>query len=153
MLQCICEKLTIRKRMINVRKKGDAKMHEGLIGAALPTTAALAYLGDARHALYVRRMLVERGICKSGELNEAALSYVTAEAQAEMMRKIEPLLLDDERDVYKRASNSGHLNRPKHASAADYRAATGFEAVIGMLEWIGDSERLDILLHAAHSEE
>lgn len=128
-------------------------MHEGLIGAALPTTAALAYLGDARHALYVRRMLVERGICKSGELNEAALSYVTAEAQAEMMRKIEPLLLDDERDVYKRASNSGHLNRPKHASAADYRAATGFEAVIGMLEWIGDSERLDILLHAAHSEE
>ena len=128
-------------------------MHEGLIGAALPTTAALAYLGDARHALYVRRMLVERGICKSGELNEAALSYVTAEAQAEMMRKIEPLLLDDERDVYKRASNSGHLNRPKHASAADYRATTGFEAVIGMLEWIGDSERLDILLHAAHSEE
>ena len=39
-------------------------MHEGLIGAALPTTAALAYLGDARHAIYVRRMLIEKGICK-----------------------------------------------------------------------------------------
>ncbi len=129
------------------------KMHEGLIGAALPTTAALAYLGDARHALYVRRMLVERGICKSGELNEASLSYVTAEAQAKMMRKIEPLLLDDERDVYKRAANSGHLNRPKHASSADYRAATGFEAVIGMLEWIGDNERLEMLLDEAHKED
>ena len=128
-------------------------MHDSLIGASLPTTAALAYLGDARHALYVRRMLVEKGICKSGELNEAALAYVTAEAQADMMRKIEPLLLDDERDVYKRASNSGHLNRPKHASAADYRAATGFEAVIGMLEWIGDSERLEMLLNAAHEKE
>ena len=130
-----------------------AKMHDEVIGAALPTTAALAYLGDARHALYVRRMLVEKGICKSGELNEASLSYVTAEAQARMMRKIEPLLFEDERDVYRRAANSGHLNRPKHASAADYRAATGFEAVIGMLEWVGDEERLDILLRAAHEEE
>ena len=128
-------------------------MHDELIGAALPTTAALAYLGDARHALYVRRMLVERGICKSGELNEASLSYVTAEAQARMMRRIEPLLLEDERDLYRRAANSGHLNRPKHASAADYRAATGFEAVIGMLEWIGDEERLDLLLRKAHTED
>lgn len=128
-------------------------MHDELIGAALPTTAALAYLGDARHALYVRRMLVERGICKSGELNEASLSYVTAEAQARMMRRIEPLLLEDERDLYRRAANSGHLNRPKHASAADYRAATGFEAVIGMLEWIGDTERLEMLLRKAHEEE
>lgn len=128
-------------------------MHEGLIGASLPTTSALAYLGDARHALYVRRMLVERGICKSGELNDAALSYVTAERQANMMRKIEHLLLEDERDVYRRAANSGHLNKPKRASAADYRAATGFEAVIGMLEWIGDNERLELLLSEAHKEE
>ena len=128
-------------------------MHESLIGASLPTTAALAYLGDARHGVYVRRMLIERGICKSGELNEASLQYVTAEAQANMMRKIEHLLLEDERDVYKRAANSGHLNRPKRASAADYRAATGFEAVIGMLEWIGDTERLEMLLRVAHEEE
>lgn len=128
-------------------------MHEGLIGASLPTTSALAYLGDARHALYVRRMLVERGICKSGELNDAALSYVTAERQANMMRKIEHLLLEDERDVYRRAANSGHLNKPKRASAADYRVATGFEAVIGMLEWIGDNERLELLLTEAHKEE
>lgn len=127
-------------------------MHEGLIGASLPTTAALAYLGDARHSLFVRRMLVEKGICKSGELNEASLAYVTAEAQARMMRKIEPLLLEDELDVYKRAANSSHLNKPKRASGADYRAATGFEAVIGMLEWIGDTERLEMLLHTAHEE-
>ena len=128
-------------------------MHDSIIGASLPTTAALAYLGDARHGLYVRRMLVEKGICKSGELNQASLSYVSAEAQAKMMRKIEPLLLDDERELYKRAANSGHLNRPKHASAADYRAATGFEAVIGMLEWIGDTERLNMLLDEAHKDD
>ena len=128
-------------------------MHEPIIGASLPSPAALSYLGDARHALFVRRMLVERGITKSGELNALALSYVTAEAQAKMMRKIEHLLLEDERDLYKRAANSTHLNRPKHASAADYRAATGFEAVIGMLEWIHDDERLEFLLAEAHKED
>lgn len=127
-------------------------MHEKVIGTSLPTVSALAYLGDARHSLYVRRMLVSEGLCKSGELNEAALAYVTAEAQANMLRKIECEFFDDERDVYRRAANSGHLNRPKHSSAADYRAATGFEAVIGMLEWIGDRERLEYLLDLAHGK-
>jgi ribonuclease-3 family protein len=67
-----------------------------------------------------------------------------------MYRRIEHLLLDDEREVFKRASNSTHLNKPKRAGGADYRAATGFEAVIGMLHWIGDEERLNMLLDEAH---
>ena len=126
-------------------------MHEKVLGANLPSVMALAYLGDARHSLYVRRMLVGRGISKSGDLNEQSLAYVTAKSQADAMRKIEHLLLEDELEVYKRAANSGHLNRPKNASAADYRAATGFEAVIGMLHWIGDEERVEELLSAAYA--
>ena len=125
-------------------------MHERVIGASLPSVQALAYLGDAFHSLYVRRMLVGRGISRSGELNRLALKYVTAEAQAEMLRGIEHLFLDDEREVFRRAANSGHLNKPKHASVADYRHATGFEAVIGMLYYIGDEERLNMLLDEAH---
>ncbi len=121
-------------------------MHDTVLGSELPSVSALAYLGDARHSLFVREMLVKRGVSKSARLNELSLSYVTAEAQARAMRKIEPLLLEDEREVYRRAANSGHLNKPKHASGADYRAATGFEALIGMLYWIGDGERLEELL-------
>ena len=33
-------------------------MHDKILGTALPSVAALAYLGDARHSLYVRDMLV-----------------------------------------------------------------------------------------------
>ena len=128
-------------------------MHDPVIGASLPSVMALAYLGDARHSLYVRRMLVEKGLSKSGDLNKAALAYVTADEQAEVMRLILDRLLPDEAEVYRRASNSGHLNRPRHTSAANYRAATGFEAVIGMLHTIGDTERLDELLAAAHTED
>ena len=125
-------------------------MHEKIIGTSLPAVMALAYLGDARHSLFVRHRLVASGISKSGELNELSLRYVTCEMQAEMFRKIEPLLLEDELETFKRASNSSHLNRPKRAKASDYRIATGFEAVIGMLEWIGDEERLNLLLGTAH---
>ncbi len=127
-------------------------MHGKLTGAQLPSVAALSYLGDACHTLYVRKMLVNRGISKSGELNKRALEYVTAEAQAKMYQKIEAYLSDDERDVFRRASNSTHLNRPKHASIFEYRTATGFEAVIGMLYVIGDEERMNELLDAAHNE-
>lgn len=121
-------------------------MQELINGAALPTVAALSYIGDARHSLFVRRMLVKRGITKSGELNAAALAYVTAEAQAEAYLVIEPHLTDTERDVFRRAFNSTHLNKPKRAHGKDYRTATGFEAVIGMLDWLGDDGRIDMLL-------
>ena len=128
-------------------------MQEETKRAPLPSVMALSYLGDARHSLYVRRMLVERGIAKSKELNATALEYVTAEAQARAFSKIESELTEDERATFKRAFNSGHLNRPKHASLKEYRTATGFEAVIGMLEWLGDAQRLEYLLNLAHREE
>lgn len=127
-------------------------MQEKILGASLPSVMALAYLGDARHALYVRDMLVRRGLSKSGDLNREALRYVTAEAQARMFRKIEDVLAESELDVARRAGNSGHLNRPKHASPTDYRLATGFEAVIGMLHYLGDTDRLMELLDIAHKE-
>ena len=127
-------------------------MHEKTKGTDLPSVLALAYLGDAAHQLYVRKMLVGRGISKSGELNRASLAYITAEAQARMYRTVEPLLLDDERDVYRRAYNSSHLSKPKRVSHADYRCATGFEAVIGMLYWLGDDERMNLLFETGHKE-
>ena len=119
----------------------------------LPEVCALAYLGDARHSLYVRRMLISRGIVKSADLNRAALNYVTCEAQAEMYKNIEDQLTEEEAAVFRRARNSSHLNKPKHASGADYRIATGFEAVIGMLEWLGDEDRLEFLLNKSHEED
>ena len=127
-------------------------MHDKIIGASLPSTQALAYLGDAAYSLYVRRMLVAKGLSMAKDLNRETLKYVTAEAQAAMYRKIEHLLLDDEREVFRRAANSTHLNKPKHASVTDYRYATGFEALLGMLAWIKDDERLEELLNAAHKE-
>ena len=60
--------------------------------------------------------------------------------------RIEGHLTEDELGVFRRAFNSTHLNKPKRASGKDYRTATGFEAVIGMLSYLGDEERIEELL-------
>ena len=109
--------------------------------APLPSVMALSYLGDAVHSLLVREYLVRRGISHSGDLNRAALAFVTAAEQARVARLLLPHLTEEEGDVFRRASNH-HLQRPKHATGADYRMATGLEAVFGMLHFRGDGERI-----------
>ncbi len=124
-------------------------MHSPILGCRLPSVAALAYLGDAEYTVYVRRALIARGVESAGELNRLSLLYVTAQRQSAAMRALEDELLEDEHDVFRRAKNSPHLNRPKHASPMEYRYATGFEAVLGMLSYIDDRERMRQLMQAA----
>ena len=119
----------------------------------LPSVLALAYIGDSAHSLYVRHMLVKRGLTKPRDLNKEAEKYVTAEAQAKMYEAVEPYLFEEEKDVFKRAFNSTHLNKPKRASGKDYRTATGFEAVVGMLVWLGNKERLFELFDKIHKKD
>ena len=107
----------------------------------LPSVMALAYLGDAVHSLWVREYLVGRGISHSGDLNRAALSFVTAAEQARVARLLLPYLTEEEGDVFRRAGNH-HLQRPKNATGADYRMATGLEAVFGMLHFRGEHGRI-----------
>ncbi len=118
----------------------------------LPSSAALAYLGDAVHSLYVRRAVVSGKLSHAGDLHEAGLRYVTAAAQAEAMQRILPLLTEEERDVARRAHNSHHLRKPKHMSLTDYRRATALEAILGMLAYTGKTERLDALMSAVLAE-
>lgn len=112
----------------------------------LPSSAALAYLGDAVHSLYVRRLVLDSGYTKSADLHEAGQKYVTAAAQAAAFDRIYDHLTEQERDVARRAHNSRHLQRPKHMTVADYRKATGFEALLGMLFYTGNEERLAHLI-------
>ncbi len=117
-------------------------MEETVRQCELPKTAVLAFLGDAVHALCVRRMLVQAGYETSGAINEAARQYVTAAAQAVQARRILPHLTETEQDLFRRARNAGHLNCPRHQNIVDYRNATGLEAVYGLLSYWGQEERI-----------
>ena len=116
------------------------------------STAALAYLGDSVLELCVREILVEHGVSSAKNLNSAALNFVKAEAQANAIKNIIPLLTEEENAAYRRGRNIGHTNVPKSATVAQYRMATGFEALFGYLHLTGRKERINELFLLAYKE-
>ncbi|MBQ8409422.1 MAG: ribonuclease III [Clostridia bacterium] len=116
------------------------------------TTEALAYLGDSVIELKVRELLVNSGIGGSGNLNKASLLYVKASEQAAAMRKLLPLLTEDELAVFKRGRNMSGGNVPKSATMSEYRTATGMEVLFGYLHLAGQRERIDFLFAEAYSK-
>jgi ribonuclease-3 family protein len=117
------------------------------------STASLAYLGDAVIEICVRERLVCAGVSSSAELNRRALDFVRASAQAQAMKNILPLLSEQEDAVFHRGRNIGHTNTPKSATVAEYRAATGMEALFGYLHLAGKQERIAELFAAAYPEQ
>ena len=67
------------------------------------------------------------------------------------MHELEELLNDDEMAVFKRGRNAKSPTVPKNADVRDYRMATGFEALVGYLYLIGDTERLEFIFNTAIS--
>ena len=114
------------------------------------STAALAYLGDAVIELFVRSKLVEEGVSSSKALNAKALEYVRAPAQAKAMERLH--LSEEETAVFHRGRNVGHTNTPKSATVAEYRNATGMEALFGYLHLTGNAERAAELFVLAFPE-
>ena len=106
----------------------------------------LAFVGDAVYTLYVREKIVFENDLKGSELNKRTSQVVKATAQAEFIKKIMPLLTEEEVDVFKRARNAKKGTRAKSASVSEYNASTGFEALIGYLYVIGEIDRLNFLL-------
>ncbi len=112
--------------------------------------SALAYLGDSVIEMCVREYLVRCGLSLSSHLNEEALRFVRATAQAEAVKRIIPHLTEDETAAFRRGRNIGHTNTPRSATVGEYRLATGMEALFGWL-WLTDSrERIDELFSLAY---
>ncbi|MBQ8340122.1 MAG: ribonuclease III [Clostridia bacterium] len=117
------------------------------------TNAALAYLGDAVIEICVRERLLEEGYTTSKALNAHARDYVSAPAQAAAMERLHPHLTEEEAAVFRRGRNMGHTNTPKHATVAEYRSATGMEALFGYLHLTEQQARIDELFALAYPRE
>ncbi len=102
----------------------------------------LAFLGDAVYELMVRERIVSKYSGKLGVLNEIKNETVCSEAQSEILSKIEDILTPDELSIYKRGRNLKSSRKPKNASVATYRKATGLEALFGYLYLTKNINRL-----------
>ena len=102
----------------------------------------LAYIGDAIYDLVIRTVVVERANRPNGDLHHITVKYVNAGAQAKMIEALQDKLTEEEQSVYRRGKNSKPHTMAKNATPADYRKATGFEAVMGYLYLKGETERM-----------
>lgn len=122
------------------------------MGEMIRSSAALAYLGDARLELFVRETLVLSGVTDPGKLNLMSREFVTSEAQSAAVERVLPLLTEKELEIYKRGRNCHTSSHPKHGSVVQYRRATGFEALMGYLHLNGMEERAKEIFELAYAE-
>lgn len=113
----------------------------------------LAYIGDGVYELIIRTILVKKGNCPVNRLHKKASSLVKAAAQSAIIEKIEEELTQEEHDIYRRGRNAHSPTMAKHATMADYRRATGFEALMGYLYLKEDYERMITLVRKGIGEE
>ena len=112
------------------------------------SSLALAHVGDAVYELLVRSMLAARGPAAVYDLHRQTVAYVRAEAQAETVKRLLPLLTEEEMAVYKRGRNSRVHGIPAHANPGEYHSATGLEALLGWLYLTGRQDRIRTLFDA-----
>ena len=113
----------------------------------------LAYIGDGVYELIIRTILVKKGNCPVNRLHKKASSLVKAGAQSAIMEVIEEELTPEDLSVYRRGRNAHSPTMAKHATMADYRRATGFEALMGYLYLKEDFSRILELVHAGLEKE
>ena len=102
----------------------------------------LAYIGDGIYELVIRSIVVERANRSANDLHKKTTRYVKAPAQSAMIEALLPELTEDEEAVYRRGRNAKSYTTAKNASVADYRRATGFEALMGYLYLTGQTDRM-----------
>ncbi|MDO5349310.1 MAG: ribonuclease III domain-containing protein [Lachnospiraceae bacterium] len=103
----------------------------------------LAYIGDAVYEVMVRTKVINGGSIQVNKLHKHSSRLVCAKAQADMVKLLVEELSEEERAVFKRGRNAKSVTTAKNASVADYRWATGFEALVG---WLFLSEQFERLI-------
>lgn len=80
-------------------------------------------------------------------LHKLTVERVCAEFQSAVVHELidNGKLSENEIDAYKRGRNANGINPPKHSSVAEYRCATGLEALFGYLKLTGREERIEEL--------
>lgn len=101
-----------------------------------------AYVGDAVYELLIRTCISLGAEASVKIHSRSGAQLAKAATQAAMARELLPLLEPEEEAVYKRGRNAHTAHSAKNASTADYRAATGFETLLGWLYMTDRRERI-----------
>lgn len=103
----------------------------------------LAWLGDVEFEREVRYRLARRGDYPTDRLDAMKTRVVRAEAQAQLLEQILPILRPEELDVVQRGRNTSPPSaaRGGRRRMQEYRAATALEALVAAWCLGGESGR------------
>lgn len=102
----------------------------------------LAFFGDSVYEELVRSELILTANMPARKLHTHAVKLVCASYQARAAHYLCENTFDEQEEyIYKRGRNANGINAPKSSTNADYRAATGLEAVFGYLALTGRRQR------------
>lgn len=112
---------------------------------------ALAYMGDAIYEVHIRNYLIQSGYAKVNDLHQLAIKYVSAKAQAKVLRYwLKEHFLDEEEEaVVRRGRNAKSGSIPKNTDVITYKHSTAFEALLGFHYFADQSLRLQELMNEA----
>lgn len=113
---------------------------------------SLAFVGDAVYTLEVRRRLTLDSLRHVNDLHKESVKYVNAASQSQAVKKLLPVLTEEEESIFKRGRNAHAGHTPKNQSEGDYHYATGLEALFGYLYLSGENERIKELFDTIWSE-
>lgn len=132
---------------------GAGSIREHYDGVDVSTISPLitAYVGDAWFHLFVRTRLLAYEQGNVRVLDHFCARIVSAVWQTRAYLAIEPMLTDDEREIFRRGRNS-HSHAPRSASVGEYHTSTGFESLLGTLYLSGARTRLYEIAEAAFHE-
>lgn len=105
-----------------------------------------AYVGDAVYELYIRENLVNTTKLKPHKLHLESIKHVKASAQANILKKIENELTENEKEIVRRARNTKNHHLPKNTEVNDYMYSTALEGLIGYLYLTKQEKRLKEIL-------
>lgn len=108
---------------------------------------SLAYVGDAIYELIIRKYLISIKLNNVNKLQNEAIKYVSAKAQAKFLDKIidANILTKEELSTVSRARNYKPNSKPKNTDIKTYKKATALEALFGMLYLSNNKDRLEII--------
>ncbi len=106
---------------------------------------SLAYVGDAIYELIIRKYLISIKLNNVNKLQNEAIKYVSAKAQAKFLDKIidANILTKEELSTVSRARNYKPNSKPKNTDIKTYKKATALEALFGMLYLSNNKDRLE----------
>lgn len=120
-------------------------LHDKNVDVSSLSPLTLAFIGDTVFDLLTRCELVCEANRPVNTLHNMASKRVCAAAQAEAIKRIMPLLSEDETAVFKRGRNAHVGSKAKNASSSDYHYATGLESLFGWLWLKGETDRIRYL--------